>query len=272
MLGANREIPWDLRTASFKKDFFVGSQFGLPRAVAFKNDGTRMYVTGEQGPSGAQSWVGQYDLSSAWDISTASFDEGYTVAPDAAYPVGVLFSSDGTKMFVLHNPPFGSTKIYEYSLSTAWDVTSSSVVRNVAFTAEAFFFHSDGLSLYAVNDTSFTTVSQYSMSSAYDITTLSLVNSQSSFGLLAVDGLALDDDRKSMYLARSGSVHQYSLSTSGDVTTSLAQYTFLANEPGQTVNAVNGIAWKPDGTKMFGAFFDSTFPPAQREIREFSIS
>jgi len=64
--------------------------------VFFKPDGTKMYIAGY-----ATYAVYEYDLSGAWDISTASyiqnFDTSSTATPST--PASLFFKSDGTKMF-----------------------------------------------------------------------------------------------------------------------------------------------------------------------------
>ena len=60
---------WSVATASYaSKSFNVASQEGTPTGLWFKPDGTIMYVIGT-----AQDTVFQYTLSTAWDVSTASY-------------------------------------------------------------------------------------------------------------------------------------------------------------------------------------------------------
>ena len=52
-----------------------------------------MYVAGNTGDD-----VGQYSLSTAWDVSTASFDSvSLDVSSEDTTPNGLAFSSDGSK-------------------------------------------------------------------------------------------------------------------------------------------------------------------------------
>lgn len=100
--------------------FGVGSQESVPQGLFFKPDGTKMYVS-----EGNQQSVYQYSLSSAWNLSTASYDSkeaDVSVTVDSE-PEGVSFNSDGTKMYVAD---FWEEKLYQYSLSTPWDVSTAS--------------------------------------------------------------------------------------------------------------------------------------------------
>lgn len=116
----NLSTAWDLSTASYNSvNLNTSSVEGFPKGIAFKPDGTKMYVTGSQNDS-----VFQYTLSTAWDLSTASYSSGnsFSVNSQDAEPVDVVFDSTGIKMFVLG---YSSDTIYGYKLSTAWDVTTA---------------------------------------------------------------------------------------------------------------------------------------------------
>ena len=63
--------------------------------VEFKPDGTKMYVTGSTGDD-----VNEYDLSTPWDVSTASYNQNFSVAAQETTPTAVRFKPDGTKMYV----------------------------------------------------------------------------------------------------------------------------------------------------------------------------
>ena len=59
-------MPWlaDLSAASYDNvSFSVASQETVPRDVAFKDDGTKMFLIGQTGDD-----VNEYALSTAWDI------------------------------------------------------------------------------------------------------------------------------------------------------------------------------------------------------------
>jgi len=112
-----------------------------------------MYVVGSTLNNSAY----QYSLSTAWDVSTASYSSvSSSVASQDGFPQGVTFSPDGTKMYVTGG---GNGRIYQYSLSTAWDLSTasySSVFFSVTSqdTAPAgFTFSPDGIKIYMVGYT-----------------------------------------------------------------------------------------------------------------------
>ena len=100
---------WDLSTASYdSEDFSVSSQDTSPYGIAFKSDGSKMYMVG-----GGNDKVYQYSLSTAWDLSTASYDSvSFSVSSQDTFPCGIAFKSDGTKMYMVGS---ANDKVYQYS-------------------------------------------------------------------------------------------------------------------------------------------------------------
>ena len=56
----------------------------------------RMFVVGVSGDD-----VNQYDLSTAWDVSTATYNDSFDVSSQEIFPTGVAFNDMGTRMFVV---------------------------------------------------------------------------------------------------------------------------------------------------------------------------
>ena len=68
--------------------------------------------------------INSYTLSTAWNVSTVTFDSiVVSIATESTSPRGIEFNPTGTKMFILDD--VAPEKIYEYTLSTAWDVTTA---------------------------------------------------------------------------------------------------------------------------------------------------
>ena len=107
--------PFDVSTASFVDAFSVASQETSPRGVAFSSDGAKMFVVGTAGDD-----VNEYDLSTPFDVSTASPAGAFSVNPQETSPQGVAFSSDGAKMFVVGNV---GDDVNEYTLSSVYPIT-----------------------------------------------------------------------------------------------------------------------------------------------------
>ena len=79
--------------------------------MAFSNDGKKVLVVGSFNDD-----VHQYTLSTAWDISTASYDSiGKDVSVQESTPHAIALSLDQTKMFILGS---GADRVYTYQRST----------------------------------------------------------------------------------------------------------------------------------------------------------
>jgi hypothetical protein len=161
---------WDLSTISYaSKSFLTSTQNGNAGPVTFKSDGTSFYVSGSTNDT-----VYQYDMGTAWDISTASYaSKSFSVSGQETVPSGLFFKSDGTKMYMLGS---GTDAIYQYTLSTAWDVSTASY-DSVTFSLSAqgtsptsLYFKSDGTQFYATDTNG---VFKYNLSTAWDISTAS---------------------------------------------------------------------------------------------------
>ena len=109
---------------TFVNSFSVGTQDIYPADVAFSTDGTKMFVAGQ----GAV--VREYTLTTGFDLSTASYsNNSFSVHAQDIYPQSIDFNTDGTKMFYVGTQ---THTLYEYDLSTAWDITTASYVQGIS--------------------------------------------------------------------------------------------------------------------------------------------
>ncbi|KKN57907.1 hypothetical protein LCGC14_0557380 [marine sediment metagenome] len=160
--------PWDVSTATYdSKSFNVATEELDPGVIFFKSDGTKMYVLGN-----TNDMVFQYSLSTAWEVSTATYDsKSFSVATEEPDPQGIFFKPDGTKLYVIG---VANDTVYQYTLSTPWDVSTAtydSKSFNVATeenNPEGLFFKPDGMKLYVVGFIN-KTVHQYSLSTAWEV-------------------------------------------------------------------------------------------------------
>jgi DNA-binding beta-propeller fold protein YncE len=164
---------WDISTSSYDSvSFSVSAQETAPQDVFFKPDGTKMYIVGNTGND-----INEYLLSTAWDVSTASYVQNFSVSTQDASPTGMSFKPDGTKMYVVGASVGG--KVYEYNLSTAWNISTASYLQTLDISsyqsgAGGLFFSADGYALFSVGNSS-DNVNEFSLSTAWDISTASHV-------------------------------------------------------------------------------------------------
>jgi hypothetical protein len=148
---------WDVSTITFVQSFSVAAQDSVPQDIWFRADGLKMYMVGS-----TNDRINEYNLGTAWDISTLSFVQFFSVAPQEIVPVAVNLSSDGLKMYVLGQ---NGIDINRYSLSTAWDISTATYFNNfyVGFQETAptgMFINLDDAVAYVVGSTA-DTVFQY---------------------------------------------------------------------------------------------------------------
>jgi len=228
--------------------FNVSTEETTPEGLFFKPDGTKMYIIGSTGDE-----VNEYSLSTAWDISTSSYTQNYSVAAKESAPRGLCFSSDGTYMYHTGNSDF----VHQYTLSTPWNISTASFTRSFNRAATAgtqcydVQFKTDGTIMYVLSDTN-DAVYQYTLSTAWNIST---AGSPTSYSISSQDtdprAIFFGDDGAKMYLsgAQNDSIYEYDLSTPWNVTTaSYLQKYFVRPETSQ----LSGIFWNDDGTKFFG--------------------
>lgn len=260
----------DLANASYdNKSFNVGTQEGIPFDLDFKPDGTTFVIVGQ-----ATDAAYQYNCSTAWDVSTASYaSKSLSLSTQSSSPRGFQFNNDGTKAYVECSSTY---KIYEYALSTAYDISTGSYSNvsldltgaTTSWRGSNFYIPSGGSSsgtrLYA-GCYNTDKIYSWTLSTAWDLSTASL--DSTSFSVLSYDnvhaGMFVNPDGTKWWFAArnavSDKVMQFSMSTAYDISTSSkdsAEFSWS----GQT-NDAYGIKFKTDGSKMYlmGTNADSIF-------------
>jgi len=164
-----------LHTLSFVDSFSVSSQQDEPEDIAFSNTGEKMFIVGWS--DGGE--VDEYTLSVAWDVSSASFVDTFSVNSQEGTPLGIAFSKSGTKMFIS-----GTTdpeNLFEYTLSVAWDVSTASFVDSFEVKSqdtqpEGIAFSNTGEKMFVVGGNG-DDINEYKLTVPFDVSTASFVDS-----------------------------------------------------------------------------------------------
>lgn len=249
---SQRLLAWNVSTAAYVQSFSVASQETAPQGVFIKSDGLKMYVVGLVGDD-----VNEYDLSTAWDVSTASYVHNFSVSSRGTTPQGIFFKPDGLKMYV--SEEYGND-VNEYNLSTAWNVSTASYLRTFSVAASSqqilveltrgLFFRHDGLKMYVVGYEN-TEVKEYNLGTAWNVSTASYVQALSVAAQEPnPEGVFFKPDGFKMYVVGSvgDEVNEYNLSIAWNVSTAsfLQTFSVAAQE-----TAAASIFFKPDGLKMY---------------------
>ena len=252
-LGASAGGSWtvDLSNATYDNvSFSVAGQDAGPTGITFSSDGTKMYMAGLVGDR-----VYQYSLSTAWDISTASYDSVSASASSLDSTVeSVTFNNDGTKMYILGS---ASDSVYQYSLSAAWDLSTASydsVSYNVGGDPHDVTFSADGTKMFIV-DLSTDNIHQHTLSTGFDLSTASNDNDPLYVNAVeaAPQAIQFNSDGTKAYVSGyiTDAINQFTLSTAYDISTGTSDgvsFSFLGQESG---NNVEFFIKPDDGTKIY---------------------
>jgi hypothetical protein len=203
---------FDVSTATYSQNFSVSAQETSPRGIAFNTDGTKMFIVGVAGDD-----VNEYTLSTAFDISTASYSQNFSVSSQETAPLGIAFNNDGTKMFVVGGV---GDAVYEYTLSTGFDVSTATYSQNFSVSAQEtepqdIAFNTDGTKMFIVGSSG-DDVNEYTLSTGFDVSTASFVDSFSvSAQEIGPSGIAFNADGSKMFIVGTvgDDVNEYTIGT-----------------------------------------------------------
>ena len=247
-------VEWtvDLSSASYDSvSFSVASQDTTPANIQLNADGTKLYVMGQDNDS-----IFQYSLSTAFDLSTASYDSvSFSVNSQEATPWAGTFSLDGGKLYVIGGV---NNTVFQYTVSTPFDLSTASYdsvsfsVASQSLISKCIEISTDGTKMYVSDDNS-DSIYQYSLSTAFDLSTASYDSIS-----LAIGGqqsrpvqFAFNPTGYKMYLTgyTPDAIFQYSLSTAFDLST--ASYDNVSLNITSQAAVPVGLTFSSDGTKLY---------------------
>jgi hypothetical protein len=226
--------------------FSVAGQETSPTGLFIGSNGTKMYVNGSAGDD-----VNEYTLSTAWDITTATFVNVFSTAAQDAAPQDIFFKPDGLAMFIM-----GGTNdtVFQYTLTVAWDVSTASYAsKSFSVTTQealpnGIWFKPDGLVMYVVGSTA-DTVFQYTLGTAWDVSTASYASI--SYNINTQEGTA-----NQVNLSADG-LKMWVIGTTGD---DIWEYTLGTAWNVSTATPVNNFYIGFQESNPTGLFIDSTAP------------
>ena len=86
---------WDLSTISFVRSLDITAKETAVYTVFFRPDGFKMYTLGNTGKS-----VDEYDLTTAWDISSATYLQEFDISGKDTAPRSLFMREDGNTGFL----------------------------------------------------------------------------------------------------------------------------------------------------------------------------
>lgn len=245
--------PWDISTASYaSKSLSLSSLDSNVQGIYIRPDGINCYLMGA-----SLDRIFHYVLSTPWDISTASFPNGYNAASQmvSGTATGVRYGDNGTKMYIVSSST--TDAIYQYTLSTAWDVSTASYAsKSLTITQDTtpqdIAFSSDGTKCYVSGDAN-NTIYQYTLSTAWDISTGTYASKSLAVGTQDTSprGFTFSSDGTKGYIMGNTNtkIFQYTFSTAWDIST--GTYSSKSILISSQIISGNGLCFSSDGSKMY---------------------
>ena len=185
-------------------------------------------------------------------LALTTYTTSFSVSDQTTQPDDIAFNSDGTKMFIL-----GGWNIYEYTLSTGFDISTASYSGNSASTSSqdmnpnGFAFNSDGTKLFVAGATA-DKIFEYTLSTAFDLSDTVTYSGNSlslNAGNTVVTGIAFNSDGTKVFALDGldlSTVYEYSIATGYDLSSVTA---FVSTRT--LSNAQSDLIFNSDGTKVY---------------------
>ena len=225
------EEGWDLEYANSQSGSFDSDDavtFSSRQILAFAKDGLKMFLVGRvSGGGGSERTIISWNLSQAGDIDTAIYNNDAFIYYENSAHQDMVFNKEGTQAwFVGADSSSGQNSIYEYSLTTAWDVstltagTIFNIGANASTLASAIEISPDGVDFFVADEftnlirhwkaiTPFAILGAIEQVDVYD-----LINQETD-----VTGIAFRDDGCRMFITgrNTDRIFQFELGTAWDL-------------------------------------------------------
>ena len=238
-------MAWDLKLASEVSTYSMSGYTAY--GMAFNSSGTKMYLS-------VSAYIKEYDLSTAWDITTITYNWKQFAMPSSVSASSIILLNDDADMYILVDDASGIKRIHKYTFGTEGDVTTLSYsttspsLDGIDINMTSCYIKPDLTAVYVTGNTS-DKITKISFNTTGDITSLNTTTfSQIATGYAYAGALWVSVDEESVYIARtivSKNLYQRKMSTKGDITTLGGTYdTYLGNN-------IGAIYITSDGNTMY---------------------
>jgi hypothetical protein len=246
------DVPWVLSSASNKPYAVLNTEGGMGFynlfGLAFKYDGTKMYPMRDP-------QLGEYNLSTAWDLSTATY-VGVGNINSTGSPYDVEWSYNGNYLYLVT-----STTVYQYDVYSAvgdsgrWSVSAlgSTVVTTVTAGSWKTIRVSDDGNLSYWTQTN-GTIDVYELSTPYDLSSTRTLKasigtgSGSGYG----HGILVDGGSKVVWGQGPASILRSANLRVANAAYDSSTITFNELDASSISTSWRDIVVKDDGTRMWG--------------------
>ncbi len=225
-------IPTETSTATLEKNTGISSwvyaginksvttEESVPTGLFFNSTGTKMYVAGSSGDD-----VNEYTLSSAWNVSTATYSTVFSVASQDSAQADIYFKPDGTGFYVVGDT---NNTVFQYTLGTPWSISTASYasksfsVGTQETNPSGIWFKPDGTEMYVLGYAT-DAIYKYILATPWDVSTAYYSNISFNISGQESGGNALvfNDTGTSFFVTGStgDDINQWNMSTPWDITT-----------------------------------------------------
>ncbi|MDA7752910.1 autotransporter domain-containing protein [Candidatus Pelagibacter sp.] len=247
-----------LAEPTFIANFNVQDKETSPTGITFNPDGTKMFITGIN-----MRKILQYNLTTAFDVTSAAFEKSVLIQVEQDAPQDVKFNSDGTVIFllgtgtgVIDGVDAARNGIHRWSLSTPYDIGSITPA-NTTFTEvggdnpRGLAFNNDGTKMFILDNTA-QRVEEYNLSTPYNPDTKgSVANTLGNARSASHQGLGFNNDGSKIFIVKQDNkIDEYALSTAFDLSSATLTGTVSPTFP-VTNKRISGFAFNSSGTKMY---------------------
>jgi hypothetical protein len=212
----SNEIIIDISNYSFVtgQSFVTTSKDNLPIDVFVTNDGLKLFYLGFTSKK-----VYQYSFGIAYDLTTLNYVSEF--ATSLTSPTSFSFNTDGTRLYIYDNLIPAARDIFQYSLSSAFNISSATYVSRSHILSTSTI----GLFINPLGTKTFTTdisnkkISSQILSTAFDITTATNSLVVGIPECVTPEGLCFSSSGKSVVIVDSSNttIKQYNLSIAYDL-------------------------------------------------------
>lgn len=191
--------------------------------------------------------------ANAWNINRIEYIDTNSIANQDSDITEVFFKTDGTSMYIVGNY---TDRIYQYTLSIPWDVTTASNVGTLNVSTQdtnmqGLYIKDDGTRMFTIGVTN-DTVYEYRLATPWLVNTASIVTTKSIVSQEAsARAVEFSKDGTNMYIlgTLSDTVYQYTLTTPWQVDT--ATYAGKSLSVVSKDNFPTALRFKSDGSKLY---------------------
>lgn len=278
--SAPLSAPWNITTLGAVTTLNATAYASTSKSITFSSDGTKLYIAGQRSATSAACLV-IYTLSTAWNLSTATFTSVTNIST-FTIPQVIVIVQGGTKLIYrgyTFNTAVGHTWM-QGALTTPWDASTFTLTPNsgnrTSLTTTGSLinyydldFTSDGLGLFVWFRNSTTAyVISHTLSTPWDVSTrgavtgTQTVNNKSGYA-----GLLLTPDKTKYLTTTDSAIYEWTMTTPGVASPATNTATY-STATGYTYNG--SLCWNNNGTKLF--VYSNGGTASTRRVLEFTLT